>query len=272
MMNNPYSTPPRKQISSSHPPRSRNSSCDDYSSLLFTPDPDWDPNNVESTSIDVSRWERGPKYVELLSNVLTPRECRELIDSSELRGYVGAKVNTGFGEISMPDVRNSDRCIVDGPVTTEFLWQRVSASACASKLLKRKITHTRQDWHAVGLNERMRFLRYDPGTYFAPHRDGCYMRRHDDVTPADRVGERSFVTLQLYLNEDFAGGETNLVNERDDSQGHPVVPRTGSVLLFQHDVYHEGAMVRSGRKYAIRTDVMYTNKGPGWDYSKRPFF
>jgi len=39
---------------------------------------------------------------------------------------------------------------------------------------------------------RLRFLRYDPGEYFKPHFDGVYMRDN---------GERSCVTIQLYLNE-----------------------------------------------------------------------
>ena len=53
-------------------------------------------------------------------------------------------------------------------------------------------------------------------------------------------------------------------------QGLDVVPRAGSVLLFEHRLYHEGSLLVSGTKYAIRTDVMYTNKGKGWAYVERP--
>lgn len=31
----------------------------------------------------------------------------------------------------------------------------------------------------------------------------------------------------------------------------------GTALLFEHQQVHEGAVVRSGRKYVLRTDVMY---------------
>lgn len=44
----------------------------------------------------------------------------------------------------------------------------------------------------AGLNERMRFLRYEGGDYFRPHWDGCY------VTPDAR--RRSLLTCHLYLN------------------------------------------------------------------------
>jgi hypothetical protein len=37
-----------------------------------------------------------------------------------------------------------------------------------------------------------------------------------------------------------------------------VVPKTGSVLLFQHPLLHSGETVVRGRKYALRTDVMYS--------------
>ena len=41
----------------------------------------------------------------------------------------------------------------------------------------------------AGLNERLRFLRYDPGEYFAPHMDGHYSRPDGSET--------RFVTLVL---------------------------------------------------------------------------
>jgi hypothetical protein len=49
----------------------------------------------------------------------------------------------------------------------------------------------------VGLNERFRFYRYDPGQHFAPHMDGCYQRAN---------GEESQFTFLVYLNDGFVGG------------------------------------------------------------------
>lgn len=37
-----------------------------------------------------------------------------------------------------------------------------------------------------------------------------------------------------------------------------VNPKAGSVLLFQHDgLPHEGAVVKEGIKYTMRTDIVY---------------
>ena len=44
----------------------------------------------------------------------------------------------------------------------------------------------------------------------------------------------------------------------------PVVPRAGRVLVFQHNILHEGSTLISGTKYAMRTDVMYKCKELGW--------
>ncbi len=36
----------------------------------------------------------------------------------------------------------------------------------------------------------------------------------------------------------------------------------GKVLVFQHDLLHQGSVVTSGVKYAMRTDLMFTRR-PG---------
>ncbi|WP_434345440.1 2OG-Fe(II) oxygenase [Myxococcus virescens] len=77
----------------------------------------------------------------------------------------------------------------------------------------------------------------------APHFDGAFVRTRD---------ERSLLTFMVYLNECPGGGATNFL-----SLGHSVTPRTGSALLFNHHLLHEGATVTQGRKYALRTDPMY---------------
>jgi prolyl 4-hydroxylase len=61
----------------------------------------------------------------------------------------------------------------------------------------------------------------------------------------------------IYLNEGFEGGETIFFVEPEVV----IRPRTGAGLFFQHPIIHEGAMVTSGTKYAVRTDLMYKKTG-----------
>jgi len=71
--------------------------------------------------------------------------------------------------------------------------------------------------------------------------------------------QKSYITIQLYLNEGFSGGNTTFLSLKKDEENVGVIPRTGSILVFQHDIVHEGSLLEDGIKYTIRTDVMYDN-------------
>jgi hypothetical protein len=250
------------------------SACD-----VLSPNSEWNTSNVVVHAIDLP-WEASKRFCIVLDNILTPQECSNLISLSERVGYSGAQVNVGGGRQElMTDVRNNDRSIIDNPEITEQIWQRVLIALrnknqdILNDLIRSPWVAARRGQpgmtcHAVGLNERMRFLRYDPDTYFVSHCDGSYVRGPE--AGEERRGETSNVTFQLYLNEGFGGGATRFLSMDSsmvDTHHYDVIPKTGSVLLFQHNCFHEGSMVTSGRKYAVRTDVMYTNKGPGFEYA-----
>lgn len=184
-------------------------------------------------------------YGVVVDNVFTPAECDELIREAETRGFEKALVNVGGGQqVLMTDYRNSSRCIIDSVELAQRIWERI----------KDYVPSEYRGHPVVELNERLRFLRYDPGDYFLEHRDGCYERPMDHP----RAGDRSYITVQVYLNEGFEGGSTRFMHETEDGKDYyDVVPRTGSVLLFQHNLLHSGELLVAKRKYAIRTDVMY---------------
>ncbi|CAF3417371.1 unnamed protein product, partial [Rotaria sp. Silwood2] len=100
------------------------------------------------------------KLAFILLNVFTLKECQEWIELSEQRGYSPAKVNIGNGQEELiTDYRNSDRCIIDDENMANILFQRIESF----------LPKIYDGYHLVGLNERLRFLRYDPGQKFAPH-------------------------------------------------------------------------------------------------------
>jgi len=70
-------------------------------------------------------------------------------------------------------------------------------------------------------------------------------------------GARSYLTFLMFLNDDYDGGRTTLINPRDHSDRLEIEPTPGSVLVTQHDVFHAGAPVDAGEKWVMRTDVMY---------------
>ncbi len=167
-----------------------------------------------------------------LDEALTQAECRSLIAETEAIGYQAAPITTAFGPVLNTEVRDNTRVRVDDEARAEWLWERVAAH----------IPPEIDGWEVVGLNERFRFYRYEPNQYFRWHYDGHYQRSS---------GERSLLTLLVYLNEDMEGGATQF-----DMLGS-VYPEEGLALVFEHRILHQGNVVLEGTKYVMRTDVMY---------------
>jgi prolyl 4-hydroxylase len=180
-----------------------------------------------------------------LDNILSPEECLEHIELTERIGYDAAPITTARGFEMRPDTRNNTRVILDDVERSNWIWQRVLE----------QMPMTVNGRKAVGLNERFRFYRYDPGERFAPHVDGFYRREND---------EQSCLTFMIYLNDACEGGETNFI-----VQEVSVKPKTGMALIFDHLLFHEGAAVRSGRKYVLRSDVMFEPAYANFEFPDR---
>jgi predicted 2-oxoglutarate/Fe(II)-dependent dioxygenase YbiX len=174
-------------------------------------------------------------HIQTIRGLFTPAECEDLVRAAEAIGFDAAPVTTSRGFVMMPELRNNTRIILDDVARAAALWARLKAWVPAE----------RSGGVAVGLNERFRFYRYTRGQYFRWHRDGAFFRHER---------ERSMVTAIVYLNDDFEGGSTDFDAGDEELR---VVPERGMVLLFDHRVRHQGAPVARGRKYVLRTDVMY---------------
>lgn len=178
----------------------------------------------------------------VVHDFLAPEECDYYVTLSESAGFGDAPISTMSGPVMRKDMRNNDRVMIDDPRIAATIWER----------LRLFMPERVQFWLPVGLNERWRFYRYDPGQQFAWHFDGAYER-----SPL----ERSAFTFMIYLNGGVAGGATefNLKSRGATESDDPIVrvrPEAGKALVFPHRIYHRGAPVAAGRKYAMRTDVM----------------
>ncbi|MCB9762411.1 MAG: 2OG-Fe(II) oxygenase [Alphaproteobacteria bacterium] len=182
----------------------------------------------------MTRNELRPDLIFTLSGALSDAECDALIERSEALGYGFAPVTTGLGMIPIPRVRNNSRVMVDEPETADWLWSRIA-----------DLAPTVADATAVGLNERLRFYRYHPGEYFAPHYDGAWRRSRKEF---------SLYTVMFWLNDAFEGGETGFT-------GLDVPARKGDALIFLHRQRHQGRPVTAGVKYVVRSDIMYRFAG-----------
>lgn len=188
-----------------------------------------------------------PPFMALVHDVFTPDECAREIERMERSGPDVATINAGGGRMVLnTNVRNNDRVIFDDTALAAELFARLRHAIPETPVgvagLGRGDPED-ADGRAVGLNERFRAYRYSPGQRFAPHFDGAFRRDPHEV---------SEITVIVYLNEEFAGGETAFLDLE-----YVVKPKRGMALLFAHPILHEGCLVREGRKYALRSDVMY---------------
>lgn len=176
------------------------------------------------------------EQVFVIHNFLTPEECANYVRVTEASGYSAAPITTAGGFVMMPEIRNNERVMIDNRDWAAKLWNRA----------KPLIPSPFKGHDAIGLNERFRFYRYDEGHTFRPHIDGHFARND----------ERSQLTFMVYLNGECEGGETVIYFSSDGAELR-VKPETGKALVFYHYLLHEGAPVTDGRKYVLRTDVMY---------------
>jgi prolyl 4-hydroxylase len=205
---------------------------EDDTTKHLTWDPSFSPSNIKRVDLNL---EDKPSF--LLYNVLTPLECEHLIKQTEQVGY---DVMPEYSQ----SYRSNTRVIIDDRDLAECIWNRIKDQIPPKFKAYEK---PGGDWIATELNERWRFCRYVEGQHFSRHCDSFFMRSST---------EKSRLTFMLYLNGGFEGGATIFL----PAVGGPVrvEPEAGLLLVFQHNILHEGEQLRSGKKYIMRSDVMYT--------------
>ncbi|KAL0489787.1 prolyl 4-hydroxylase [Acrasis kona] len=196
----------------------------------------------------------------LLEDVLTNEECKYYIEQSELLGY--ETLNKEYPK----EYRDNDRVLVKSFDLAEQLYNKVFKSNVQffDDLRRSEIKpfgfKNEGIWVPTNLNEVIKFAKYQPGAKFRPHMDNCVAKGPDD---------RSIFTVIIYLNNDFEGGGTKFHQRpkgelpfiddstQDSTSSSNIKPEAGSVLLFNHDVLHEGLQVIKGTKYIMKCELMF---------------
>jgi predicted 2-oxoglutarate/Fe(II)-dependent dioxygenase YbiX len=175
-----------------------------------------------------------------VADLYTRDECAAIIDGVRDGEWLPGTVNRAGGREIDQKLRNNLTAIVREPPVGAQLWARI-APRLPSKMTtawdgpRRTVT-------SHGLFEPLRVYRYEAGHHFGLHSDQSYTRGV----------ARSLLTLLLYLDDDFDGGETEFPDQHET-----IFPRAGCALWFQHAVLHAGKAVTRGVKHVLRTDVLY---------------
>jgi predicted 2-oxoglutarate/Fe(II)-dependent dioxygenase YbiX len=197
------------------------------------------------------------KFAVLIHNVLTPDECKQMIERAESGGFEDASI---YDRRANRIHRNCQRWYEhDNDLAASWydrILEALDDTPSEYKIrnapwMGRRYNSTSLPIRSVGLNERLRVLKYSQGEYFGSHMDTKFVR---GPNYGDKAGETSHVSVHVYLNDKFKGGQTRFHGK---GRHYDVKPKTGSILIFDHNLLHQGAVIKSGKKYIVRTDVMY---------------
>lgn len=117
----------------------------------------------------------------------------------------------------------------------------------AQELYRRCVEYIPKQFHIARANEYIRFSSYVPGGSFKIHKDGINQ---------DSYGNRSVITVNIFLNDDFEGGETAFYHNIEKPIRYQVLPKMGRAAIFDSQQPHEGCEVICGKKFLLRTDLM----------------
>jgi hypothetical protein len=164
------------------------------------------------------------RFIQVLDGLLTSEECQQFIQ----------QLNVDKLQRIDNHMATYDRNILVNDEFADIMYNRVQSYLPEG---------------TIRCNEYFRFSKYHPGQEFKIHTDG---------TNQDKFNNMSKYTINIFLNTEFTGGETDFF----DANGHVVIhaiPKVGRGVIFDREILHCGNKVSSGYKYLLRTDVMVPN-------------
>lgn len=181
--------------------------------------------------------------INIFPNFLSSNECDELVAHIESIGFVTQ--HSGFG------IPIRSKCEFQNQNLVDKIWQRIKSQIpeiikIYSKNLKPypEAIQSLQSYVPIGINDLFRCYKYLQDEEFRPHQD--FAHEYDQFT-------RTFLTGIIYLNDNFVGGETKILDKI-------YIPQKGQYTIFPHELEHAGMKINKGVKYALRADIIFQSK------------
>lgn len=170
------------------------------------------------------------KYFQIIDNIFTENECQQIIDKYE-KSLLENKVNRF--------VDNSEANYYRIEINDDNIYKRL--------IEKVKLPLEYNGYKIYGFLKNMRLAKYETGGKFPIHQDAIFQ---------DNFGRRSILTLNMFLNNNFTGGETTFLYDDKQFIYQIAKPLAGRAALFDREIYHKGNEVTNGYKYLLRTYVV----------------
>lgn len=193
----------------------------------------------------------------VIPSLFSKTEC-ELLLNSEIKNSFQKAIS------NYPTYyRNNDRFVIDNDDLANQLFEKVKPYLPETIEINSAIQAENGVWHLKELNNRLRFCKYSANQYFHRHLDGVHYR--NDTT-------QSKLTFMIYLNSatEFEGGRTLFFKTKETQEiWASYIPKQGDLIVFDHNVWHEGEVLTQGEKFVLRSDILYSKIET--QVSKEPF-
>jgi len=181
----------------------------------------------------------------VIPSLFSQTECEALL-SPEIKNSF-QKANFNYPTY----YRNNDRFVTDDEALADKLFQKVKPYLPTTIEVNNAIAAENGTWQLKELNTRLRFCKYSANQYFHRHLDGVHYR-------SETV--QSKLTFMIYLNSatEFTGGRTLFFKTKETSDiWASYIPKQGDLIVFDHNVWHEGEVLLQGEKFVLRSDILY---------------
>ncbi len=203
-----------------------------------------------------------------LHDILSPYESINLIDTANYKGWnESSPSGGGHGRTGNELPRTNKFCVLYNSNLASQLWNKINnflshdLAFLGDNVYFNSITKG-TEWNPAFIYDKFRIYKYNVGDVFPEHID--YKMKRTIVKDNKEYVEQSFLTLLIYLNDDFEGGKTgywtDLSSDHKSSKKEhniTITPYTGMCVIQDQNILHEGLPPTKGVKYILRTDIIY---------------
>lgn len=209
--------------------------------------------------------------------VLTKEECNNIIEQANQKGWnESSPSGGGHGRTGREEPRTNSFCVLHDNKLSSKIWNKIKETlpddlSFLGDNVYFNSTDKGKEWFPSFIYEKIRIYKYNPGDAFPEHLD--YKVKRNVIENEKEVVQQSFLSLLIYLNDDFEGGETGYwpdingvhcrfiknVDKQSTKKEHQIKikPTTGLCVIQDQNILHEGLPTTKGIKYLLRTDVIH---------------